>query len=163
MAPASARTIFIRQIAGFGKSVDRAARAACKIGAIFAASIGLGACDQTDRQELESQIALLEAENNELRSTADSANVASERYDACLADAHFAYVARWDSSCARHRGYDLRQRKLCRDSGGSDDYCASIEVRPAKDCSLPAELADSYDTDYKSDQRLCMDRLKLGR
>lgn len=141
-------------------------RLACEIGAIFAASIGLGACDQVERQKLENRIALLEAENHRLQSVADtedSSVAASERYDACLADAHSRYATRWDSSCARQRNHDLRQRKLCKDTGGSDDYCAAIEIRSAKDCSLPGELADTYTADYKSDERLCMDRLKLGR
>lgn len=159
--------MFIRQIAGFGERVDSGVitglRVACKIGAIFAVSIGLGACDQADRGELENKVALLEAENNQLRLAADSAGAASERYDACLADAHSRYVARWNNSCTKQRDYDLRQRRLCKDNGASDDYCAAIEISSAKDCSLSVELADSYNADYKSDERLCMARLKLGR
>lgn len=138
-------------------------RVTCKFSAILAATIGLVACGQEDRQEIEDRIAILEAENDRLRLDADNADVADERYDACLSEAYTAYDYRWQSSCSRLRDDDLRRRALCRSNGGSDGVCASIELRPARDCSLPSEIADSYEASYMEEKRLCMERLKIGR
>lgn len=120
------------------------------------------ACDrQPDRQDLESKIGLLKAENNKLRQTTDRADAASARYDACLSDADSAYRSQWNANCAMERRDALRQRANCKANGGGDELCLEIAVPTAKNCALPTDLADRIDANLKDDQRLCLGRLKV--
>ena len=120
------------------------------------------ACDrQSDRQELERKIGLLEAENSNLRQTTDRADATSVRYDACLSDADSAYRSQWNANCAMERRDALRQRANCKANGGRDEVCMGIEVPAAANCALPTELADRIDGNLKDEQRLCLGRLKV--
>jgi hypothetical protein len=121
-------------------------------------------CDQKARnEELEFQIAVLQAENTRLEDTASRVVTASESYDSCRADAHSAYDDRWNRTCKTLRANDLRARKFCKENGGSSEYCSTVDVRLGKDCSLPSEVADDYALALEQEKRFCMDRLKLGR
>lgn len=128
------------------------------------ASMLLTGCGQREvQQELERKIELLEVQNNELQQSINAYDSAAQTYDACIADAYSVYTARWNSTCASYRRDDFRQRSWCREQGGSEEQCSVIAIRPPKDCSLPVDLVNQYDSGLKDDQRLCMDRLKLGR
>jgi hypothetical protein len=128
---------------------------------ICVAALELTAACDGQPQELDNRIRSLEAENNQFRQTAERADAASARYDACLSDVASAYSSRWDATCVRLRKVALRQRANCKAGGNADEACMSIEVPAAANCSLPTDMADNYDASYKDDQRLCLGRLKV--
>ena len=122
-------------------------------------------CDKRpSQQELQAKIDLLEAENNQLKQSADRADAASAEYDSCLANARAAYNERWNDSCADERKGALKRRESCRGINGEDDQlCSSIEIPPARECTLPSAVADDYDAGLRHSEEMCLGRLKVGR
>jgi len=118
-------------------------------------------------KRLEDQLEILETENDRLQQTINSekqaSTMASETYQACMADAFSNYNQRWNKGCARIRKINFQERELCMQQGGSEETCAQTEIAPSKDCALPTETASRYDDGYTEDKKICLERLKIGR
>jgi hypothetical protein len=104
----------------------------------------------------------------EARRTAERIEKASAdariRYSECLIAASADYNTRWQSSCRSLNASDTKARRDCVSRGSTEEYCSTIiNVRPASDCSLPTETADSYDAGHKDAKQLCMDELKASQ
>jgi hypothetical protein len=115
----------------------------------------ISACDQRPSQND------LAAENDRLWRASMRVEIANANYESCLSDAGSAYRSRWDATCARLRREDLRQRANCRAGSDSDEACLSIEVAAGENCALPTNIARDYDANYRDDQMLCLERLRV--
>lgn len=111
------------------------------------------------RREAEATLALASKKAADKKAEGDR----KRDYRICLDNAFQRYSTRWDGHCNRLHNEGLEQLNRCIGNGYNVATCRStIQVQPAKDCSLPLQSSDSYDRQFTVEKQLCLDSVKAS-
>ena len=117
---------------------------------------------QSADRELAAETAKHQNEVRESLEKSKTAKEAKEKYDLCVSFAYSDYNSRWAKTCTRLNKADVARRDQCLNNGYNEAYCSTISVTPAKECSLPNELADDYEKSHEDDKKLCLEEFKAA-
>lgn len=101
-----------------------------------------------------------EAEEKSEARKLDAARNAKTAYDQCLASAQSNYSNRWNNSCRKLNKADIERKLQCEVNGYQ--YCDSIKITPASDCSLTTTLMNDYDNGLDEANKLCLEEFKAS-